>query len=301
MNNTRSKLTGTIEILAATSIWGYGYVALKTGLEKVPFNVMMSEKYILAFMVMLIFFFKKIKKLSALTWIKGALVGLFLYLSQLFQTLAIYRSDTTVGRVAFLTAIYVIMVPFAKSLILLTAPKIHHVVSATIAVIGLFFLTEATISGLSLGDIYAIIGSVGFTFHILVIDNALKDNDIISIAMIQFAFAAIIGTVVALANRTSFVYDGMWDGMTLWCLFYVGVISTMVGFLMQILGQGNISPELSAVLLATESVFGILFSIVLLGEDISISKAIGCLLMLTAVIISEVGLPGTGKCIKIDN
>ncbi len=60
---------------------------------------------------------------------------------------------------------------------------------------------------------------------------------------------------------------------------------------MQILGQGNLSPDLSAVLLATDSVFGILFSIILLGEAMSIPKAIGCLLMLAAVIISEVGLP----------
>ena len=74
------------------------------------------------------------------------------------------------------------------------------------------------------------------------------------------------------------VLRGMTWGMGGRFLF-MGLVSTLLGFFLQMWGQKRVAPSLAAMLLATEALFGLLFSVVLLGESISGSMRLGCLLL----------------------
>ena len=73
-------------------------------------------------------------------------------------------------------------------------------------------------------------------------------------------------------------------------LLYLGIASTMVGFLLQNIGQKYTEPSTAALLLSMESVFGVLFSVLMLGEVLSVRMAYGCILIFVAIIISETKL-----------
>ena len=67
----------------------------------------------------------------------------------------------------------------------------------------------------------------------------------------------------------------------------MGIISTLTGFFLQMWGQKRVSPSLAAMLLATEALFGLLFSAMLLHETVTPIMALGGALMLAAILVAE--------------
>ena len=70
-------------------------------------------------------------------------------------------------------------------------------------------------------------------------------------------------------------------------VLYLGVISTTVCYLLQTACQKYVDETKAAIVLSMESVFGTIFSIIILHEVITLRMVIGCAIILAAVIISN--------------
>jgi len=70
-------------------------------------------------------------------------------------------------------------------------------------------------------------------------------------------------------------------------ILYLGIFSTMLCFLFQNVGQKHLSPNTSSIILSFEAVFGLIFSVIFLGEEITPRLIGGCVLMFAAIILSE--------------
>jgi drug/metabolite transporter (DMT)-like permease len=70
-------------------------------------------------------------------------------------------------------------------------------------------------------------------------------------------------------------------------MLYLGIGSTMIAFLLQNIGQKYTEPSTASLLLSMESVFGVVFSIIFLGEVLTTRMLIGCALILIAIIMAE--------------
>lgn len=276
---------GSVAILAATLIWGYGYIVIRNSLDEVPLHVLMTYRYVIAFAGMLLLFWKRIKQISGRIVREGAVLGMLLYVSQFFQTKALGYADTTAGKVAFITALYVVFVPFLNWIVFKKRPGKMCIVSACFAVAGLYLLTGGGL-GIGKGDFLALIGSLGFSVHILAADIYTERDDVVSLTVLQFGFAAVFSGIVQVFSGVS-LNENIWTISNLWPLIYMGIFSTMAGFFLQLLGQNRLPSNLTAVLLATEAVFGMLFSVLLLGEILTWRIALGCVWMLCAVIMAE--------------
>ena len=97
-------------ILLATLIWGTSFVIIKDTLEVINPHYLMAIRFTVAFVVLSAVFFRRMKSITREMIWQGSLIGFFLFLAYLWQTLGIM--DTTPGKNAFLTAIYCVMVPF---------------------------------------------------------------------------------------------------------------------------------------------------------------------------------------------
>lgn len=286
MENSGKQIAGTLEILTATIVWGYGYIVIRNSFSMISLNILMTWRYVIAFAVLLAVFRRRMALISRRMLAEGAVLGLLLYASQYFQTSALSFADTTAGKVAFITALYVVLVPFLNWAVFRKKPGRLCILSICLAVPGLFLLTWGGAAGIGKGDLLALIGSIGFSVHILAIDSFTNRDDTIVLTIIQFGFAAVYAGIVQLISGDRLAGE-IWNMEILWPLFYLGVFSTMLGFLMQFLGQERLPADISALLLATESVFGMLFSFILLGERPSAGGWAGCALMLAAVILAE--------------
>ena len=65
------------------------------------------------------------------------------------------------------------------------------------------------------------------------------------------------------------------------------VVSTTICYLLQTACQQYIDETKAAIILSMESVFGTLFSILLLGEVVTPRMIVGCMIILVAVVISN--------------
>lgn len=68
---------------------------------------------------------------------------------------------------------------------------------------------------------------------------------------------------------------------------YLGVVSTTICYLLQTACQKYIDETKAAIILSMESVFGTIFSILILHEVVTVRMVIGCAVILAAVIISN--------------
>ena len=72
-----------------------------------------------------------------------------------------------------------------------------------------------------------------------------------------------------------------------WSVLYLGIISTTVCYLLQTACQKYVDETKAAIILSMESVFGTLFSVMILHESITLRMILGCIIILAAVILAN--------------
>ncbi len=122
-------------ILVATMIWGSSFVVMKTSVDLVPPTWLLAFRFTAASFFLVLFFQKNLRKINRQSLICGIILGLVLNLSYLFQTYGL--KYTTASKNAFITTLYVILVPFLHWIFTKKRPEANHMAAAVIAVIGL--------------------------------------------------------------------------------------------------------------------------------------------------------------------
>ena len=105
-----AKLLATAGFLFITMIWGGSFVVMKNSVDLVPPSYLLALRFTLAAAFMALAFPGRMKKLDRGSLTCGLIMGIFLTLAYLFQTYGI--KYTTASKNAFITALYVVLVPF---------------------------------------------------------------------------------------------------------------------------------------------------------------------------------------------
>ena len=227
-------------------------------------------------------------------------IDALLYFSQFVQTVACGR--TTAGKVSFITGLYVVLVPLCGAAVFRQRLCRGHWVAICLALPGLFFLTSAGV-GFNYGDALALAGSFGFAIHMLASERFVARSSAVLLSMLQFAWAAVFSTVTLLFAGEPLLVPELTVGIGMRFLF-MGLVSTLLGFFLQMWGQKQVPASLASMLLATEALFGLLFSVLLLDEVLTSGMVLGGALMLAAILVAErvagpsdVSIEGFGFCI----
>ena len=70
-------------------------------------------------------------------------------------------------------------------------------------------------------------------------------------------------------------------------ILYAGVLSSGVGYTLQIIGQKGLNPTVASLILSLESVISVLAGWLLLGQNMSTKEMIGCVLMFGAIVLAQ--------------
>ena len=186
---------------------------------------------------------------------------------------------------AFLTALYVPIVPFIYFVILKKPVSKYIIFASVLCITGVWFLSKNELEFGSYGDLLSIIGAFFWSLHIILIFKAseLKIEPVLTAAFHIF-FAGLIGVVLAfLIENPNFidVKNGAFE------LIYTGILSIGLGFTLQTIAQKHLPPTNVAILLSMESVFASIAAFIILGQILETNSLIGCALILLGVIISE--------------
>ena len=218
----------------------------------------------------------------------GGVTGLFLFLAYLVQTIGC--SYTTAGKNAFLTTIYVILIPLIGWPLYKKRPHWHVFFAAGLSLtgIGLLALGGDDISGINIGDILTLLCGLFFALHILWTEKCNKEGcDTIIITMLQFAFAAFFGWILAPFMDGAFPIVAIQTPKVVLSMLYLGLFSSMICFSLQNIGLKYVQSSLASLFLSFESVFGVLFSTIFLHETLTLKMTVGCVLIFCAIVIAE--------------
>ena len=274
-----------IALFAATIIWGYAFIVVKDTVDIFQPLTLIALRFTIAFILLSVIFFGKLKKMDRRTFWSGVVVGVMLFLAYSAQTFG--AADTTPGKSAFLTSVYCVIVPFLFWAIKKKNPGVYSFVAAFMCILGTALVSLRGDFKMGAGDFYTLLCSFFFACHIVSIAILGNDKDPVIITILQFGVAAVLGWCTSLPVESFPLYAPLssWMG-----IIFLGIFPTMLGFLLQTVGQKYTSPSASALILSLESVFGILFSIIFGYDTVNLRLLCGFILIFAAILVSETKL-----------
>ncbi|MBP8036013.1 MAG: DMT family transporter [Negativicutes bacterium] len=276
-------------LLTTAAIWGLAFVAQRVGMDFIgPFTFNGIRFALGSFSLLpLIWFFHRYPQgatsqkntLSATRM--GLLAGLVLFIAASLQQIGIVY--TTAGKAAFITCLYIVLVPLA-GLWLRHRISFHTWAGCLLALVGLYFLCVKEDFSIAFGDMLELAGALFWTAHILLIDHISRKVDSLKLAAIQFATCAALSLAVALAIETFSLESILQAGVP---ILYGGIGSVGIAYTLQIIGQKNASPAHAALILSMETVFAAIGGFLLLGEILGARELTGAGLMLAGMLLSQ--------------
>ena len=297
MNTVSHKYRQSALLLLTAAIWGSAFVAQQTGMDYIgpfTFNAARSLLGGLSLLPLIVFFSSRKKQDSEpdpaaenavpkkTLWMGGLFCGTALFAASTLQQIGIQY--TTVGKAGFITALYIVLVPvcglfFRKRV----QPRVW--LSVLIAVAGLYLLcmTDGSFS-LQKGDLLVLASALGFTMHIMVIDPFSPLVDGVKMSCIQFFTCSILSAVCMVLFETVNISDLLHAWMP---ILYAGILSSGVGYTLQIIGQKGLNPTTASLLMSLESVFSVLAGWIILHQALSGRELSGCILMFAAIVLVQ--------------
>lgn len=283
----KDKYLGPLLLTLAAIIWGSAFVVMKSTINFLPANTLLFVRFTLATIFMVIIFFKYLKQIKNSDFIKGAIVGGCLFMGFSVQTIGL--ATTTPGKSAFLTTVYCVLVPFLVWAFHRHKPDGYNFIAAIICFIGIGMVSIESDLTINIGDLLTLLSGVFFAFHIIFIKKYTKEVDPIILTMLQFGFVAFFSLICSLVfEDIGVIMDIKID--IIFQIFYLAFFATTVALLFQNIGQKLISECNASIILSLESVFGIFFSVLFYGEQLTYQIIFGFILIFIAIIVSETKL-----------
>lgn len=164
---------------------------------------------------------------------------------------------------------------------------VYNVLAAAICIVGVGLSSMTSCFSISKGDFLALLSGFFFASHIVSVAKFGKGKDPVLITILQFGFSAVFSWIASAMMGQSPVQC---TSQNVAGVLYLSVMCTAVALLMQNIGQKYTDPSSAAIVLSLESVFGILFSVIVFHEVLNLRLIIGFVLIFAAVFVSETKL-----------
>lgn len=298
---------GIVFLVITAVVWGFAFVAQSVGSEYVNSFVFNGIRFTMGglSLIPVILVFEKgacDRKMMKTTIVAGLVCGVVLFSASTLQQYGIELYNKagfpdSSGRAGFLTALYMVIVPLI-GLFLKKRPSAETWFGVAFAVAGLFLISFTNGFSVSFEDLVIIGCALLFAVHIIVIDRFGDAMYSLRFAMTQFLVCAVLSGLFAFVGTTS----GMMEGNTmadikaaLPAILYGGFMSVGIAYTFQILGQKNAEPAFASIILSTESMFSVIGGAIILGETMTVRGYIGCAMIFTGIILTQVKIFGRKK------
>ena len=291
------KYFSTIILFIASIIWGFAFVAQKAASSVSAFTLLFFRSLIASLVLILItLLFDKLTKngrklfcikekrigISKKELISGAICGIFLFIASALQQIGI--SGTDAGKTSFITALYVVIVPI-YALFFGKRSSLNAWIGIGIAVIGFYLLCIKGDFTIAPADMLVVLCAFVYAMQIMAVDILLPGCDPIRLSLVQFSTTTVLSLIFALIFDPAINFGAILDVMPE--LLFLGIGSSGIAYTCQIVGQKHSDPAVASIILSLESVFGAIFSAIVLHERMQVREYIGSGIVLIAVIISQ--------------
>jgi len=271
-------------LLFVAAIWGSTFALVKETLPTFGTFALLFLRFGIAALLLWAFCLLRSRRISEAELKNGAILGFFLFVSFAAQTWGLNFTSPTNS--AFITGLFVVLVPILSSIILGKIPERKIWLATALAFAGLYLLTGAS-THFNLGDAVTLLSALGYALQIVYGKKYLAGGSTLHLVLVQLAAVALLSGVAMLAfGETPAAYPLPALGAVL----FLGLFATLFAQWGQLAAQERLEPSKVVLVLILEPVFAALYSLFFFGESLSAAAIAGAGLMLAGMLASELEL-----------
>ena len=291
-------------LLLAAMIWGFAFSAQDAASNVPPFTLgaarsLLASVFLLVLIVIIDkargserrLFSKKGVDFNKAELIGGFISGAALAVASFFQQTGI-NNGTDAGKAAFITALYVVIVPIYAIALKKRSP-LRVWISVIIAIVGFYFLCIDGKFNIAKSDLYVLACAFIFPVQILAIDRYSGVCDGVRMSAVQFITATLVNTALALILESPVAFSELFSSIG--AVIFLGIGSSGIAYTLQIIGQKGVNPAVASVILSLESVFGVIGSAIFLKQTLNAREYIGAAVVFIAVLLAEIDIKAIFK------
>ena len=286
-------MQANLMLLVTAAIWGFAFVAQRVAMDHMgPFSFN-AVRFLLGAVSLLplIWFFSRKKTVATTTaaktsvWLAGGVAGAILFIAAALQQVGLLY--TTAAKAGFITGLYMILVPFL-GLFLRHVTGLNAWLGALLALVGLYLLSINADFTMSRGDFLMFVGAIFWACHILWIDFICRRVDALQLSAVQFLACGLLSSVMAFWQEI----PSLASVLLAWpAVLFASFISVGLAYTLQVVAQKKAKPAHAAIIMSMEAVFAAIGGVVFLDESLPMRGWIGCGLMMTGMLLSQIPLP----------
>jgi len=272
-----------IALFLTAALWGSTFTIGKIASEVFSASFIIAFRFLIAAVALLIAAFPKLKQLDKKYLLHGFWMGLTMFIAYMFQVCGL-ALDTSPGKSAFLSTTYSVLVPFLYWAVTKDRPKVHHIICVFLCLSGVGILSLSGGWGMSTGDILTVLSGVPCAVNIVISSIVCKDRNVLLLTTVELWVVTIFAWIFVFAGGTfpkAFPLDAVGG------IVYLGLLATALCLYMQSYGLKYAEPAIGGMLLSLESVFGVIFSVIIYHEKITLRMLAGFAVIFIAILLSQ--------------
>lgn len=274
---------GKIALFLTAMFWGTTFSIGKLATEAFSPSFIIALRFSVAVVALGIVALPLRAKLNKEYFVDGVWMGITLFASYLLQVIGL-AMDTSPGKSAFLCTTYCVLVPFLHWMVSKERPKFQHIACVAICLFGIGVLSFQGGLGMTLGDILTVLSGVPGAMNIVISSVACRRKNPLLLTTVELAVVAALSWCCVLATDTvptAFPMDAVGG------IVFLGLIATALCLYLQSYGLKYENASIAGMILSLESVFGVIFSIIIYHEKITLRMLVGFMIVFAAVILSQ--------------
>lgn len=278
----KASTKANLYLLFIAAIWGATFPLIRNAIAHIDPILFVFLRFGIAALLMLPLVWRSLREVSLFLLFECLLYGVITAFAYITQTIGLETINS--AQSAFITTIYVILVPFLGVLFKLGKLSVVDVICSLICLTGIYILTGADFE-LNTGEWWTLIGAILFAIQIVYLQRiSLQTKNYQLLTFYQLLFTTPAAFVFSYGSS----YQSLTNINVIIGLIFCAIIATIVVFSIQTKYQKYTTPAKAALIFALEPVFASIFGFIINGEKLTSAIIYGGLLILTSITLPAI-------------
>lgn len=272
-------------LIAITAVWGSTFLLVHWAMQHSGPWFFVGLRFLVAGVISVVIFRSALRGIRWGDIGAGVAIGVMIHLGYGLQTVGLQTIDSSTS--AFITAMYVPLVPLAQWAVFRRRPPVMAFVGAGLAFVGLVLIAGPDAFALSLGsgEIITMISTLPIAAEIILISLFAGRIDLGRITVVQLLTAGLLGLLtMPIVGESLPAFSWVWVG----CAVGLGAASCLIQLTMN-WAQKSVSPTRATIIYAGEPVWAAVIGRIA-GERLPVTALLGGALVVLGILASELKL-----------
>ena len=253
----------------------------KVGLASIsPLNLL-AVRFCLAFAVLCVIFWKKLRHVTKTDLLHGMILGGAFFAVMTCEVFSL--TMTTASNVSFLTNTAIVIVPLFEAALHRKAPDHRTLLCAAVTLVGVGFLTlKNGLSGFGLGEGLSLVEACLYAIAIILTAKFSHEGDTVLLGMFQIGFLGVFAAIGSLLVETPRLPQ---NGTEWGVILALALVCSCFGFTFQPVAQRYTTADRAAQMCAINPLSTAVLSAVFLKERMGVQGIIGAGLILLGIVM----------------